>query len=55
MGAVVELTDACIVILVVVSAGHEYVGGARCSGNVSSTTDMLEMTDVHWMRGVGGV
>ena len=35
--------------VVVVSAGHEYVGGTRDSGIVSSASD------VHGMRGVGGV
>ena len=41
--------------MVVVSAGHEYVGGTRGSGIVYSTADMLGMSVVHGMRGVGGV
>ena len=40
---------------VVVSAGHEYVGGTRDSGIVSSTADVLGMSVVRGMRGVGGV
>ena len=36
-----------------VSAGH--VGGIRGSGIVSSTTDVLWMSVVCGMRGVGGV
>ena len=36
-----------------VSAGH--VGGTRWSGIVSSTTDVLWMSVVRGMRGVGGV
>ena len=39
--------------MVVVSAGQ--VGGARGSGIVSSATDVLWMSVVCWMRGVGGV
>ena len=34
-----------------VSAGHEYMG----SGIVSSEVDLLEMSVVRGMRGVGGV
>ena len=37
----------------VVGAGH--VGGTRGSGNVSSTADVLWMSVVRGMRGVGGV
>ena len=36
-----------------VSAG--YVGGTRCSGIVSSAADVLWMSVVRGMRGVGGV
>ena len=36
-----------------VSEGH--VGGTRGSGNVSSTADVLSMSVVRRMRGVGGV
>ena len=39
--------------VVVVSAGH--VGGARGSGIVSSVADVLWMSVVRGMRGVGGV
>ena len=39
--------------MVVVSAGH--VGGTRGSGIVSSAADMLWMSVVHGMTGVGGV
>ena len=39
--------------LVVVSAGH--VGSTRGSGIVSSTADILWMSLVRGMRGVGGV
>ena len=39
--------------MVVVSAGN--VGGTRGSGIVSSATDVLWMSVVHEMRGVGGV
>ena len=35
--------------LVVVSAWHEYVGGTRGSGIVSSAADVLEMCVVHVM------
>ena len=41
--------------VVVMSAGHEYVGGTRGSGIVSSAADVLEMSVVRGMRGVGGV
>ena len=37
----------------VVSAGH--VGGTRCPGIVSSAADVLWMSVVRGMRGVGGV
>ena len=37
----------------VVSAGH--VGGTRGSSTVSSAVDMLTMSVVRGMRGVGGV
>ena len=36
-----------------VSAGH--VGGTHCSGIVSSEADVLWMSVVRGMRGVGGV
>ena len=39
----------------VVSAGHEYVGGTRGSGIVSSASDVLQMSVVRGMRGVGGL
>ena len=39
--------------VVVVSAGN--VGGTRGSGIVSSAADVLGMSVVHGMRGVGGV
>ena len=32
-----------------------YVGGTRGSGIVSSAADVLWMSMVRWMRGVGGV
>ena len=41
--------------MVVVSEGHEYVGGTRGSGIVSSAADVLGMCLVRWMRGVGGM
>ena len=41
--------------VVVVSAGHEYVSGTRGSGIVSSAADVLGMSVVRGMRGVGGV
>ena len=40
---------------VMVSAGHAYVGGTRGSGIVSSAADVLGMSVVRGMRGVGGV
>ena len=39
--------------VVAVSAGHEYVGGTRGSGLVSSATDVVGMSVVRGMRGVG--
>ena len=64
MGGVVVVTVMCVLLFVlcvcmlgdggvVVSAGH-----VRCmcgSGIVSSTADVLWMSVVHGMRGVGGV
>ena len=41
--------------VVVVSAGCEYVGGTRGSGIVYSADDVLGMSVVRGMRGVGGV
>ena len=38
-----------------VSAWHEYVGGTRSSGAVSSAADVLGIRVVRWMRGVGEV
>ena len=38
-----------------VSIGHEYVGGTRGSGMGSSAADVLGMSLVHGMRGVGRV
>ena len=38
-----------------VSAGHEYMDGTLSSGIVSSADDVLEMSVVRMMRGVGGV
>ena len=38
-----------------VSAEHEYVGGTRGSGIVSSAADMLGMSVVRGMKGVGGM
>ena len=38
---------------VVVSSWHEYVVGTRSSGIVSSTVDVLGMSAVRGMRGVG--
>ena len=35
--------------------GGVVVGGKRGSCIVSSAADMLEMSVVHWMRGIGGV
>ena len=40
---------------VAVSAGHEYVGGTRGSGIVSSATDMLWLSCSAWKWRVGGV
>ena len=37
------------------SSGHEYVRGTRRSGIVSSAADVLGMSMVCGMRGVGGV
>ena len=41
--------------LVVVSVWHECVGGTRCSGIVPSAADVLGMSVVRGMRGIGGV
>ena len=41
--------------VVSVSAVHESMGGTRDSGIVSSANDLLEMSVVRGMRGVGGV
>ena len=41
--------------VVVVSVGHEYVCGTRGTCIVSSAADVLGMSVVHGMRGVGGV
>ena len=38
----------------VVSAGHQCVGGTHGSGIVSSAADVLEMSVLRGMRGVGG-
>ena len=38
-----------------VNAGHEYVGGTRGSGIVSSAADVLGMSVVHVIKGVGAV
>ena len=37
------------------NAGHEYVGGTRGSGIMSTAADVLGMSVVRGMRGVGGV
>ena len=37
------------------SAGHEYVGGTRGSGIVSSAADVLGISVLRGMREVGGV
>ena len=37
------------------NAGHEYVGGTRSSGIMSSAANVLEMSVVRGMRGVGGM
>ena len=42
-------------VVVEVNAGHEYVGGTRVSGIVSSAADELEMCVGRGMKGVGGV
>ena len=39
----------------VVSAGHEYVDATHGSGIVSGTAEVLGMSVVRGMRGVGGV
>ena len=41
--------------VVVVSARHEYVGGTCGSDIVSNSADVLEMSVVGGMKGVGGV
>ena len=41
--------------VVVVSAGHEYVGDTRSSDIVSSATYVLGISVVRWMREVGRV
>ena len=41
--------------VVAVSTGHEYSGGIRGSGIVSSKDDVLEMSVVRGIRGVGRV
>ena len=41
--------------VVVVRAWHAYVGGARGSGIVSGAADVLGMSVVRGMRGVGGM
>ena len=41
--------------VVVVSAGHEYVGGTHGSGVVSTAADILGMSVVRGMRGVSGL
>ena len=41
--------------VVVVSAVHEYVGGTRGSGIMSSAADVIGMSVVRGMRGDGGV
>ena len=38
-----------------VGAGHECVGGTRSLGVVSSVADVLGLSMVRGMRGVGGV
>ena len=43
------------VICVLVSAEHEWVGGTRDSGIVSSAADVLGRSVVRRMKGVGGV
>ena len=39
--------------MIVTSAGHEYVGGIRGSGNVFCAADVLEMSVVRGTRRVG--
>ena len=41
--------------MVVVSAGHAYLGGTRGSGIVSSAADVLGMSVVRETRVIGGV
>ena len=41
--------------MIVVSEWHVYVGGTQGSCNVSSADDVLKMSVVCGMRGVGGV
>ena len=41
--------------VVAMSAGHEYVGGTRGPGIVSSAVDVLEMSVMCVMRGIGGL
>ena len=41
--------------VVAASAGHAYVAGTRGSGIVSSAADVLGMSVVRGMRGVGGM
>ena len=41
--------------IVVVRAGHEYVGSTSESSSVSRAADVLWINVVHGMRGVGGV
>ena len=43
------------IAVVVVSAGHECVSGARGSCIVSSAADVIGMSVVRGMRAVGGV
>ena len=38
-----------------VRAGYEYMGGTRGSGVVYCANDVLEMSGVRGVRGVGGV
>ena len=41
--------------MVAVSAGHEYVGGTRGSGIVSNANNVLWISVVRGMRGIGGL
>ena len=41
--------------VIVVSAWHEYVGGTHSSDSVCIAADVIGMSVVHGMRGVGGV